>query len=437
MKFRATTRRARVALAGLVAGGLGAGWLTAGWLAAAGALAAASLLAPEARAQDPPQEVAPAQGAEADSLVRAEDPSQGVYADSIVFGQSAALTGDAMALGTNMNLGIRAAFEEANRDGGVHGRTLWLVARDDGYEPEAAARNTAELAEFGVFGLIGAVGTPTSTAAVPVAADYTVPYIGPFTGAEFLRTDESGLVVNVRASYYQETEEMVARLTGDLGHQRIAILYQDDSYGRAGLSGVRQALGRRNMSLVSEGTYMRNTTAVKRALLDIRKGRPQAVIIIGAYRPAAAFVRWARQIRLNAVIVNISFVGSNALLNELGSAGNGVVVTQVVPFPSDTSVPVVAGYHRALRAVAPAAAPGFVSLEGYLAGRLAVEILRRLEPEEPPTREMFLNELREAGPIDLDGFVVEYGAADNQGSDEVFLTVIRGGRFQSVERLSR
>lgn len=367
--------------------------------------------------------------------VAAEDPSRGVYADSIVFGQSAALTGDAMALGTNMNLGIRAAFEEANRDGGVHGRLLRLRARDDGYEPEAAARNTAELIADGVFALIGAVGTPTSTAAEPVASDNSVPYIGPFTGAEFLRNDDRVSVVNVRASYYQETEEMVARLTDDLGHRRIAILYQDDSYGRAGLRGVQRALVKRSMTLVSEGTYMRNTTAVKRALLAIRKGSPQAVIIIGAYRPAAAFIRWARRLGMNAVIVNISFVGSNALLNELGAAGNGTVVTQVVPFPSDTSVPAVESYHAALRAVSPAAVPGFVSLEGYLAGRLAVEALRMIGPS--PTRELFLNELREAGPVDLGGFVVEYGEGDNQGSDEVFLTVIRGGRFQPVERLSR
>lgn len=372
----------------------------------------------------------------------AQDPSQGVFPDSIVFGQSAALSGDAMALGANMNLGVRAAFEEVNRDGGVHGRALRLLARDDGYEPEAAARNTEELIAAGVFGLIGAVGTPTSTAAEPVASSQSVPYIAPMTGAEFLRSDDRGSVVNVRASYYHETEEMVARLTGprengDLGYDRIAILYQDDSYGRAGLSGVRIALARRNMSLVSEGTYMRNTTAIKRALLDIREGRPQAVIVIGAYRPAAAFIRWARRLGLNAVIVNLSFVGSNPLLNELGAAGNGVVVTQVVPFPSDTSTPVVARYQAALRVVAPTAVPGFVSLEGYVAGRLAVEILRRLDPEEDPTRTRFLEELREAGPVDLGGFQVEYGEGDNQGSEEVFLTVIRRGRFEPVERLSR
>lgn len=364
-----------------------------------------------------------------------QDESHGVFADSIVFGQSAALTGEARELGNNMNLGILAAFGEANRAGGVWGRQLRLVARDDGYEPEAAAANTTELIATGVFGLIGAVGTPTSTAAEPNASAAGVPYIAPFTGAEFLRASDRTHVVNVRASYYQETEEMVARLTEDLGYRRIAILYQDDSYGQAGLRGVRRALARRDLVLVGEGTYIRNTVAVKRALLAIQESRPQAVIIIGAYRPAATFIKWAHRLDLGAVIVNISFVGSNALLNEVGEAGDGVVVTQVVPFPSDVSIPVVAAYHRALRSVAPGAEPGFVSLEGYLAGRLVVETLERVG--ENPTRETFLRQLKDSGPIDLGGFQVAYGEGDNQGSDEVFLTVIRGGRFVPVERLSR
>ncbi len=364
----------------------------------------------------------------------AQSGSEGVFPDSIVFGQSAALTGPASELGINMNLGIRAAFEEANRAGGVHGRFLRLVVRDDGYEPEAAATNSRELVDSGVFGLIGAVGTPTSSAAEPIASGASVPYIGPFTGAEFLRQDRE-YVVNVRASYYQETEEMIARLTGDLAYRRIAVLYQDDSYGNAGLSGVRRALARRDMRPVSTGTYVRNTVAVKRALLDIQEGRPQAIVIIGAYRPAATFIKWARRLGLDAVFVNISFVGSNALLEELGDGGNGVIVTQVVPFPADASVPVVARFHSALRAVEPDAVPGFVSLEGYLAGRLAVEALQLAG--ENPTRNLFLAALKNAGAVNLGGFVVRYGEADNQGSDRVFLTVIRDGRFWPIEQLSR
>ena len=373
-------------------------------------------------------------GALASSPLAAQSEAEGVFADSIVFGQSAAFTGPTSELGSNMRLGILAAFEEANRRGGVQGRMLRLRSRDDGYEPEAASDNTHTLIAEGVFGLVGAVGTPTSTAAEPVASAAGVPYIGPFTGAEFLRENRD-FVVNLRASYFQETEEMVERLTTDLGFTRFAVLYQDDNYGNAGLTGMRRALGRRDMLLVAEGAYVRNTTAVKRALLDIREGNPQAVIIIGAYQPAATFIRWARRIGVNAIFVNISFVGSNALLNELGSAGEGVVVTQVVPFPQDTSVPVVARYHEALAAVDPDASPGFVSLEGYLAGLLIAEGLDRTGPA--PTREGFLETLREAGLIDLGGFEVEYGVRDNQGSDRVFLTRIQAGGFRAMERLSR
>ena len=369
--------------------------------------------------------------------------SDGVFPDSILFGQSAALSGPAGELGRNMNLGVRAAFEEANRSGGIHGRQLRLLVRDDGYEPEAAVANTRELIALGVFGLIGAVGTPTSNAAEPIASGASVPYIGPFTGADLLRGDDQRYVVNVRASYYQETEEMVERLTADLGFRRIAILYQDDSYGTAGLTGVRRALDRRGMKLVGEVTYMRNTIAVKRALLGLLDSDPEAVIIIGAYRPAAHFIKWARKIGMEAVFVNISFVGSNALLKELGGAGDGVVVTQVVPFPRDTAIPIVARYHAALKAADGAAQPGFVSLEGYLAGRLAVDALRASTAPAGdgegalPTREAFLRTLEESGPIDLGGFEVEYGPGDNQGSDRVFLTTIRGGGFVPVTRLLR
>ena len=369
----------------------------------------------------------------------AEAVGDGVFPDSIVFGQSAAMSGEARELGGNMRLGVLAAFEEANREGGVQGRMLRLQVRDDRYEGEAAVVNTRELIAHGVFGLIGAVGTPTSNVAEPIASRARVPYIGAFTGASLLRREDQRYVVNLRASYDQETEEMVERLTTDLGFSRIAILYQDDSYGQAGLTGVEKALERRDMALAGRGTYVRNTVAVKRALLGIRDSNPQAVIIIGAYRPAAQFIKWARKIGMRAVFVNISFVGSNALLNELGAAGEGVVVTQVVPFPRDASVPVVARYQRAIRQVDPAAQPGFVSLEGYLAGRLVVEALQAASDSAAaaPTREAFLQALIESGAMDLGGFRVEYGPGDNQGSDAVFLTVIRQGRFVPVERLSR
>ena len=347
----------------------------------------------------------------------------GVSAASILFGQSAAFSGPARELGRNMRLGIEAAFREANAGGGVHGRSLELVALDDAYEPEAAIANTFRLIEQEqVFALIGAVGTPTSRSATPVAAEAGVPYIAPFTGAEFLRDSGWDNVLNLRASYYQETEEMVARLTEDLGATRIAVLYQDDSFGRAGYRGVRLALDRRAMEPVSIGLYPRNTTAVKTALLDLRRGEPEAVIMIGAYQPVAALIRWARHVGMDPTFLTVSFVGSNALAEELGADGEGVYVTQVVPFPTDESQPVVGSYLRALAAYDPEAEPGFVSFEGYLAGRLAAAGVAACGAQV--TRECFMGGLRGSDSVDIDGFELRYGAADNQGSDAVFLTRI-------------
>ena len=359
----------------------------------------------------------------------------GVSDSRVLFGQSAAFSGPAQELGTNMRLGIQSAFHEVNESGGVHGRMLDLVSLDDAYEPEAAVTNTLQLIEEeGIFALIGEVGTPTSRSATPVAADAGIPFIAPFTGAEFLRDDDWENIVNLRASYYQETEEMVSRLTQDLGIERIGVLYQDDSYGRAGYRGVRLALDRRDMTPVSIGLYPRNTTAVKAALLDLNQGAPEAVIMIGAYEPVAALVSLARHTGVNPIFMTVSFVGSNALARELGPDGAGVYVTQVVPFPNDISLPIVREYKNALSAYDPNALPGFVSFEGYLAGRLAIEGLKRCGREVD--RACFLDILNSADYIDIDGFMLRYGD-DNQGSDEVFLTVIGSdGEYRPASAVS-
>ena len=364
--------------------------------------------------------------------------SSGITDDAVLFGQSAAFSGNSMELGINMRLGIEAAFAEANSNGGVHGRELKLSALDDGYEPEPAAKNTRALIEqHEVFALIGEVGTPTSRSATPVAADNNVPFVAPFTGAAFLRDSYWTNIVNLRASYNQETEEMVERFTSDLGIDRIGVFYQDDSFGRAGYNGALAALDRRGMKPVAVGLYPRNTTAVKTALLQLSEGRPQGVIMVGAYEPIAEFILWARESGLiDAEFITLSFVGSNALANELGAQGEGVFVTQVVPFPWDDSMPVVNSYLNALERYNPAAAPGFVSLEGYLAGRLAIEGLERCGPDVD--RACFMEALLNGGELDIDGFPLMFAgsAGDNQGSDTVFLTVIGSdGQYHPIETL--
>ncbi len=358
----------------------------------------------------------------------------GVFDDRIVFGQSAALDGPAAELGRGMRDGIVAAFSSINREGGVHGRRLELKSYDDGYEPERAIANVERLInEDQVFALIGGVGTPTSNAVQPIAAAAGVPFLAPFTGAESLRDPSLGNVVNLRASYEQETEAWISYLVDGLELSRIAVLYQDDSFGRAGLDGVRRAMEMRGAEPVAEGTYMRNTRAVKRSLLKIRKAKPEAVVIVGAYEPSATFIRLARDLGLDPLFVNISFVGSSALAEELGDSGAGVIVSQVVPSPTDTSIPIVAEYRDALAALDPSLSPGFVSLEGYIAGRLVTAALEALGPDV--TRKGLLDIFAAVGRFELGGLELSFGPDDNQGLDTVFLTVIDGdGGFSSVER---
>ncbi len=359
--------------------------------------------------------------------------AQGVQGDQVRFAQVAALEGPAAALGQGMRLGMLAAFEEANAAGGVHGRQLVLESHDDGYEPDRSiAHVKSVIGGDNHLGLIGAVGTPTAAATQPIATEAGLPFIGPFTGAGFLRDAELRNVLNVRATYFAETEAWINHLVDEQGMSNIAILYQDDGFGRVGLAGVTAALEKRGMSLAAEGTYTRNTVAVKKALLSIRKAKPDAVVMVGAYKPVAEFIKLSRKLKFDPTFVNISFVGSKALAQELGDAGEGVIISQVVPFPWDASVPVVAEYQAALTAVDANAEPGFVTLEGYLTGRLAIKALE--EAGKDLTRESYLSAMASLQALDFGGVTMTFGPGDNQGMENVFLTrITKDGGFEPVQ----
>jgi ABC-type branched-subunit amino acid transport system substrate-binding protein len=359
----------------------------------------------------------------------------GVGPDRILFGQAAALEGPSSALGQGMRQGILAAFAEVNAKGGVHGRRLELISRDDGYDPDRSAAQTRALIEQDkVFALIGAVGTPTTAATVPLAQASGVPFIGPFTGAAFLRAPELHNVVNIRASYGAEAEAWIKHLTEDLHVRSIAIFYQDDAFGRDGLAGVKLALQKRNIELTAEGTFERNTRAVGSALRTIRRADPEAVVMVGTYGPCAEFIKLAHKSGFIPVFVNISFVGAGALAQELGPEGNGVIVSQVVPFPWDASVRVVADYQAAEKALDPDLKPDFVSLEGYLSGRLVAAALEMAGPD--PTRAEMLRLINEDGRFDISGDVMTFGRNAQDIPPKVFLTVIRpDGTFKPIDKL--
>ncbi|MHA3916429.1 ABC transporter substrate-binding protein [Halovulum sp. GXIMD14793] len=356
----------------------------------------------------------------------------GVSDKEVLFSQIAALDGPTAQLGLGMQAGILAAFEEINKQGGVNGRILKLDSRDDGYEPDRSVQHINDIIkENQHFAVIGTVGTPTNTALQPLATKADIPLVGPFTGAGFLRNTQNRNVFNVRGSYDAETEQWIKHLADDEGLTRIAILYQNDSFGKAGLSGVNKALEKRGMKLVAEGTYTRNTTDVKDALLSIRDADPQAVVMVGAYKPIGEFIKLSRSYEFAPEFVTISFVGSKALADELWPEGAGVVISQVVPFPWDPSVPIVQQYQDALFAHDEEASIGFVSLEGYLVGRLTIEALRNAG--QNPTRESFLAALRSLSSYDMGGLKLSYGENDNQGIDTIFMTrLLPDGFFEPM-----
>ena len=347
--------------------------------------------------------------------------ADGVTATTVTIGQSAAFSGPAAELGKDMRSGIQAYFDQVNRAGGVNGRKLVLVSLDDGYEPGRAAENTRKLIRDDVFALLGYVGTPTSEAAKPIFTEAHVPFVGAFTGAELLRSPFNRYIFNVRASYYAETDAIV-ELLAKLDLKRIAVFYQDDSYGKAGLAGVERAMAARNMKIIALGTVERNSVDVAAAVKEISAKDPQAVVLISAYKSCAAFIKAMKAARSNPQFMNVSFVGSKALSAELGAEGRGVGISQVVPFPWNLGVPIVKDYQRSLRASNDAAEFGFGSLEGYIAARVFVEGLRRAGAN--PTRESFVTAMETLRDVDLGGFYVTYTPTSHNGSKFVDLTVI-------------
>jgi branched-chain amino acid transport system substrate-binding protein len=358
----------------------------------------------------------------------------GVSAEAIRIGQVCALTGPAQGLGQEMQAGATAYFEHVNSQGGIHGRKISLLTLDDSYEPEQTIEATKKLIDQEqVFMLFGYVGTPTSTAAVPLTKQAQVPFFGPFTGAEFLRTPVRANIYNVRASYFQETEAQVHQLVEVLGKKNIAVFYQNDSYGRAGLGGVQKALRQRGLDVVATGAYQRNTMEVQGALDTIQKVNPEAVIMIGAYKPNAAFIKAAKVARMQALFLNVSFVGSLPLARELDRDGDGVIVTQVVPLPWDTSTPLVAEYQQHLQQYMPGVEPGFGSLEGYLDAKIVVQAMRNAGPAL--TRAALTRALDSMTQVDFGGVTVSFSPTNHQGLDTVYLTVLQGGRYKQVQSL--
>jgi branched-chain amino acid transport system substrate-binding protein len=356
----------------------------------------------------------------------------GIKDSEVVIGQCAALSGPAMGLGTGMNTGLKAAFAEVNGKGGVQGRRIRLIEADDGYEPEKCVDCTGKMIEEnGVFALAGYVGTPTAKVAAPMAEEYKVPIVGLFTGAALLREPVQRYVVNIRASYNDETEALVEYLTKTGNAKKIAVFYQNDSFGLSGLAGVEKALTRRKLTLAAKGAFERNTVAVQGGLAAVMGAAPDVVIVVAPYKPTAAFVRAAKEAGLKSKFATISFVGTENLIAELGPDANGLLISQVVPSPTDAKLPLAKDYQAALTAAGGGSTPSYVSFEGYVTGRVLIAAIEHAGKDL--TREKFIEAFHGMAQQDFGGMKFSFSPANHQGSNSVFLTAVKDGKANPIQ----
>jgi branched-chain amino acid transport system substrate-binding protein len=346
----------------------------------------------------------------------------GVTRDRVLLGQSAAFSGPAAQLGIQMHAGAKIYFDTVNQQGGIFGRKIEILTADDKYEPPLAVENTKRLIHNDkVFALFGYVGTPTSNAALPIFTGERVPFFAPFSGAQSLREPFNRYIFNIRAGYFEETEHLVDQLVR-LGVKNIAVFYQNDAYGQTGLDGVQRALKKRNVPLMATATVERNSVDVSAAVSKLLAKRPDSIIEVTAYTSSAAFIKQMRKSGYTGQFQNVSFVGSQALANELGPDGPGVGISQVVPFPWRQSNSIVAEYTKALKKAGVTDA-NFSSLEGYIAAKVFAEGVRRAGPDL--TREKFIAALETVNLASYDiGFPVNFSPTNHNGSSFVDMTVI-------------
>jgi ABC-type branched-subunit amino acid transport system substrate-binding protein len=350
----------------------------------------------------------------------------GAKAADIIIGQSAPLSGTLASTGKEMVLGAKIHFDEVNAQGGVAGRKIRHIVKDDGYRTEETVRLTRELIDKDkAIGLIGYAGTGNIAELLKqgVLATGKIALVAPYTGGEPLRKPYNPYIFHIRAGYADEAERMIEQFTS-VGISRIAVYYQNDAFGLAGLAGVETALAKRKLTLVGRGSYEKGSEDVSAAVASIGKTSPQAVVMVAVLRPAAAFVREYRKTEPGAQIFSISVINGPELFNLAGDKlARGVGITQVVPSPHRGTQKIVQEYRDALRKYAPQAQPSYTSFEEYIGARVLVEGLRRIKGEV--SSEALLKSL-ETVDTDLGGFRVRFAPDNRIGSDFIEVTLLRG-----------
>jgi len=353
----------------------------------------------------------------------------GVTETEILIGSCSALEGPSKFLGQQTVTGAKAYFSWANDEGGVNGRKLKLVSADDSYDPAKTQACFDHLMSGKVFALGFFVGTPTAVKYVPLAEANKTPLVGLFTGAQTLYTPLRHWVVNVRASYFDETREQVDGLWKTLGYKRVGVIYPDDAFGAAVLEGVKAALKEHGAEPASAASYQRQSAQVGGAIDVVRGANPEAVVVVGPANTVAPILKQAHAKGWNPLFLTVSFVGTDELITEAGGDAEGVVITQVVPPYYMTEFKSVQLYRRALTKYSPGEQPNFVSLEGFVDAMAMVEGLKRAGKEL--TREGLIHGIESIHDFDMGlgpQLKLDFGPKDHKGFDHVIPTVVRGGR---------
>jgi branched-chain amino acid transport system substrate-binding protein len=351
----------------------------------------------------------------------------GITPDKIIIGQAAGFTGSVAGTVKELTAGAKVYFDAVNAKGGIHGRKIVLESADDGFDPKKSPEVVRKLIEEkNVFAMFLSRGTPTNEAAYPVLEQHKIPLIGPSTGAMSMYNPPKKYMFPVRASYHSETFKIVPQLV-NMGINRIALLYVDDSFGKDALAGVQQALSENKLTAVAVASHARGSVKLDEAVAIIGKADPQAVVMLTVADAGVAFVKQMKQTGRSPVFLTLSNNSSNAFIKNLGEDGWGVAVSQVSPYPFSATMPITKEFLDLVKGSKEVTA-SYSAMEGFISAKVLVEGLRRAGPK--PTREKLIAGLESMNRYDMGGVDVTYGPELRTGISFIDITIIgKNGTF--------
>ncbi len=349
---------------------------------------------------------------------------------SLRIGISIPKSGIMKAYGDAVQDGANAYFFYVNDNHILKDKKIELVVYDDKYEPELMNETVKELINQNVFTFFGFVGTPTIKKILPILENNSIPFIAPFTGASFLRNKQNDNFINFRSSYKEEIDNIVEYLYKKKNITRFAVFYQNDDYGEEGYVSLLESLKQRGLDLLGEGTYKRNTLSIKNAFYEIKNVKPQAVLMVGAYKANALFIKTAKEDSTfkDTIFCNISFGDANEMVKELNHKTENLLFSQVVPSYNDNTIAVVLEYKSLMDKYFPNKPYGFISLESFLAAKTVVAALAQIDGSI--TREKFLNEIKHLPKDTLKGMTIDF--KNMQLHNNVYLFKYKDFKFVEV-----